>query len=63
MLVETLLLYCASHLQQLSKALGLAIAKSGMGFVYGGGKKGIMGTVSGAALDAGAKVTGKSNIE
>jgi predicted Rossmann-fold nucleotide-binding protein len=40
-------------------ALGFAIAKSGMGFVYGGGKKGIMGIVSDAALDAGAQVTGK----
>lgn len=45
------------------KALGIAIAKSGMGFVYGGGKKGIMGTVSGTALEGGAKVTGQWNYK
>ncbi|KAF8531640.1 hypothetical protein JB92DRAFT_2849389 [Gautieria morchelliformis] len=45
-------------LKLLRTALGLAIATSEMGLVYGGGKKGIMGTVSGAALEAGAKVTG-----
>lgn len=46
--------YSRSHI-----ALGFAIAKSGMAFVYGGGNKGIMGVVSGAALQAGAHVTGK----
>lgn len=45
------------------KALGIAIAKSGMGFVYGGGKNGIMGTVSGTALEGGAKVTGQWNYK
>ncbi|KAF8531625.1 hypothetical protein JB92DRAFT_2849290 [Gautieria morchelliformis] len=45
-------------LKLLPTALGLAIATSKMGLVYGGGKKGIMGTVSGAALEAGAKVIG-----
>ncbi|KAF8528240.1 hypothetical protein BU17DRAFT_81496 [Hysterangium stoloniferum] len=42
-----------------AKSLGIAIAKSGTGFVYGGGSKGIMGISSGAALEAGAsKVIG-----
>ncbi|KAF8579475.1 hypothetical protein K439DRAFT_1394619 [Ramaria rubella] len=41
-----------------ARSVGVAIARSGTGFVYGGGSKGIMGTASGAALEAGAKVTG-----
>jgi len=39
-------------------ALGRAIAARGMGLVFGGGAVGLMGTVSDAALAAGAPVTG-----
>jgi len=43
-------------------ALGQAIAKSGLGFVYGGGSKGVMGVVSGAALEGGGDVIGMTFI-
>lgn len=49
---------CGNNYSRSHIALGFAIAKSGMAFVYGGGNKGIMGVVSGAALQAGAHVTG-----
>lgn len=38
--------------------LGFALAEAGRPLVYGGGNKGIMGVVSGAALEKGGKVTG-----
>ncbi|MBR0683778.1 TIGR00730 family Rossman fold protein [Roseomonas eburnea] len=41
-----------------AEALGRAIAARGMGLVFGGGAVGLMGTVSDAALAAGAPVTG-----
>jgi uncharacterized protein (TIGR00730 family) len=39
-------------------ALGNGIAVRGMNLVFGGGNVGLMGTVAGAALSAGAHVTG-----
>lgn len=39
-------------------ALGRAIARSGKGVIYGGGNGGLMGAVSGSALEAGAPVIG-----
>lgn len=39
-------------------SLGRAIAKAGLGLVYGGGTRGMMGAVSGSALRAGGRVTG-----
>ncbi|KAF8522072.1 hypothetical protein BU17DRAFT_44948 [Hysterangium stoloniferum] len=41
-----------------AKSLGVAIGKSGIDFVYGGGGKGLMGVSAGAALEVGAKVLG-----
>ena len=38
--------------------LGQALAKAGRPLVYGGGRKGIMGVVSGAVIEAGGHVTG-----
>ena len=38
--------------------VGAALAKAGRTLVYGGGRKGLMGVVSGAALEFGGKVTG-----
>ncbi len=38
--------------------LGRAIARSGNGLVYGGGRVGLMGIMADAALDAGGRVTG-----
>jgi uncharacterized protein (TIGR00730 family) len=41
-----------------ARALGTAIAKAGMGVVYGGANIGLMGAVADAALAAGAEVIG-----
>lgn len=41
-----------------AKALGQALAESGIGLVYGGGSLGLMGTVARATLEAGGRVTG-----
>jgi hypothetical protein len=41
-----------------ARALGTAIAASGLGLVYGGAGVGLMGAVADAALDGGAEVVG-----
>jgi uncharacterized protein (TIGR00730 family) len=41
-----------------ARALGKALAKSGIGLVYGGGSLGLMGEVAMATLKAGGRVTG-----
>src|ERR1700752_2183544 len=41
-----------------AKELGVLLARSGIGLVYGGGRRGLMGIVADAALAAGAEVTG-----
>ncbi len=41
-----------------ARALGAGLAASGMSLVFGGGNVGLMGVVAGAALGAGAHVTG-----
>jgi hypothetical protein len=41
-----------------AEALGTAIARAGLGLVYGGGSVGLMGRVAGAALAAGGEVYG-----
>ncbi len=43
---------------QAAKAMGTAIARAGLGLVYGGGKVGLMGVVANAALAAGGSVIG-----
>ncbi|KAI5899268.1 uncharacterized protein SCHCODRAFT_02604665 [Schizophyllum commune H4-8] len=56
--------YCASSTGnepayvKAADSLGTAIAKAGRPLVYGGGSKGLMGTVSGAVLNGKGKVTG-----
>lgn len=40
------------------QGVGTALAKAERRLVYGGGRKGIMGVVSGAVLEAGGRVTG-----
>ncbi|EKM56004.1 uncharacterized protein PHACADRAFT_257009 [Phanerochaete carnosa HHB-10118-sp] len=56
--------YCASSLghrkafQNAAVSVGHALGKAGRPLVYGGGRKGIMGVVSGAVLDAGSTVVG-----
>ncbi|MGI9016332.1 MAG: TIGR00730 family Rossman fold protein [Euzebya sp.] len=44
--------------RDLARQLGTAVAQQGWRLVYGGGKAGLMGEVSKAALDAGGLVTG-----
>ena len=41
-----------------ARAFGTALAKAGIGVVYGGGRVGLMGAVADAALDAGGEVIG-----
>lgn len=41
-----------------ARALGTALARAGIGVVYGGGRVGLMGTVADAALAAGGEVIG-----
>ncbi len=41
-----------------AKALGLTLAREGIGLVYGGAKVGLMGAIADAVLEAGGKVTG-----
>ncbi|KAI0818493.1 hypothetical protein BC629DRAFT_1579097 [Irpex lacteus] len=56
--------YCGSSLssqkayQEAAVSVGTALAKAGRMLVYGGARKGLMGVVSGAALEAGGEVTG-----
>ncbi|KAI0345081.1 hypothetical protein BDW22DRAFT_1353927 [Trametopsis cervina] len=61
---DAVAVYCASSLgkekayQSAAVSVGQALAKAGRPLVYGGGRKGIMGVVSGAVLEAGGTVTG-----
>jgi uncharacterized protein (TIGR00730 family) len=41
-----------------ARAFGAALARAGMGVVYGGGRVGLMGAVADAALEAGGEVIG-----
>lgn len=43
---------------EVCEGVGRALGKAGRPLVYGGGRKGIMGVVSGAVLEAGGSVTG-----
>jgi uncharacterized protein (TIGR00730 family) len=62
--VKRLAVYCGSatpsdpRYVQLAADVGTALAKQGIGVVYGGGKLGLMGAVAGAALAAGGEVIG-----
>ncbi len=62
--ISNICVYCGSspgqdpaHVNN-AYALGEAIGKAGLGLVYGGGTKGLMGAVAQGALDRGARVTG-----
>lgn len=41
-----------------ARATGLALARRGLGLVYGGGRVGLMGHLAGSALEAGGEVVG-----
>ena len=61
---RSICVYCGSSLgrerdyAQAANVLGTAIGKAGYRLVYGGGNKGIMGTVARATLEAGGSVLG-----
>jgi uncharacterized protein (TIGR00730 family) len=56
--------YCGSHAGsrpaylQAARNTGTALARRGIGLVYGGGRIGLMGAVADATLEAGGEVTG-----
>ncbi|WFR96332.1 TIGR00730 family Rossman fold protein [Rhizobium tumorigenes] len=62
--IQSICVYCGSrpgrdpaHMEA-GRALGKAIAESGLRLVYGGGTKGIMGAVASGVLSNGGQVTG-----
>ncbi|MEZ5872532.1 MAG: TIGR00730 family Rossman fold protein [Nitratireductor sp.] len=61
---RSICIYCGSQpgnrpvFVETATALGLAMAEAGIGLVYGGGAKGIMGAVADAVLAGGGEVTG-----
>ena len=63
-LLRNVCVYCGSspgtdpRFSAEAEALGIALAKAGIGLVYGGGNNGLMGTIARAVLDAGGRVTG-----
>jgi uncharacterized protein (TIGR00730 family) len=56
--------YCGSYagndprFAAVARAFGAALARAGIGVVYGGGRVGLMGAVADAALEAGGEVVG-----
>jgi hypothetical protein len=62
--MKRLAVYCGSatpadpRYVQLASNVGTALAKQGIGVVYGGGKLGLMGAVAGSAMLAGGEVIG-----
>ena len=57
-------MYCGSsagndpRFAAVARAFGAALARAGIGVVYGGGRVGLMGAVADAALEAGGEVIG-----
>lgn len=62
--LKRICVYCGSspgarpEYAQAARSLGAALARQGLGLVYGGARMGIMGEVARAALAGGAEVTG-----
>lgn len=62
--IRTICVYCGSQMgtnpayQDAARVLGKAMAEHGIALVYGGGTRGIMGTVADAVLADGGKVIG-----
>lgn len=62
--IQNICVYCGSstghdpHHASAAKTLGAAIAKAGMGLVFGGGSCGLMGVVARSALETGGRVCG-----
>ena len=64
MRIRTVCVYCGSAsgadpaFDAAAATLGRALGEAGIGLVYGGGGRGLMGTLAHAVLDAGGHVTG-----
>jgi uncharacterized protein (TIGR00730 family) len=62
--IKTVCVYCGSgpgtnpRFVEAATALGKALAKNGVGLVYGGGSIGLMGAVATSVIDHGGTVTG-----
>lgn len=62
--LKRLAIYCGSATPEdpryieCAKEVGTALARKGIGVVYGGGRLGLMGAVASAALEAGGEVIG-----
>lgn len=62
--IKNICVYCGSGpgtdpiYVETATALGVAMAKEGIGLVYGGGSLGLMGTIARSVLDSGGHVTG-----
>jgi uncharacterized protein (TIGR00730 family) len=62
--IRSICVYCGSsagggpQYYEAARALGLAMGTAGIRLVYGGGNLGLMGTIAGAVVEAGGKVTG-----
>jgi uncharacterized protein (TIGR00730 family) len=62
--IQTIAVFCGSNVglgedyRQAAHALGTALARRGIGIVYGGTHKGLMGVLADAALSAGGAVHG-----
>lgn len=62
--ISNICVYCGSQdgrnatYRRAANTLGTAMAGQGIGLVYGGGTRGVMGAVADAVLQAGGKVTG-----
>lgn len=62
--IRSICVYCGSApgsdpaFAEGARALGLAMAKAGIGLVYGGGNTGLMGLIARTVLEAGGHVTG-----
>ena len=65
--LKTVAVFCGSNFgvspayAEAAAALGRTLAERGVGLVYGGTHKGLMGVVADAVLDAGGRVTGVIN--
>lgn len=62
--MKRLAVYCGSatpadpRYMDLARDVGTALARQGIGVVYGGGRLGLMGAIAGSALEAGGEVIG-----
>lgn len=62
--MESICVYCgsadgvATRFLEAARAMGAALARNGLGLIYGGGRTGLMGALADAALEQGGQVVG-----